>query len=80
MTSPHEPVQQPGVPIQPVPTMFHVAQARVGDGVELGVLVQFSTPIGVAAYFLDPEAASKLGARLSEAAGASKSGLHLPGQ
>jgi hypothetical protein len=73
--------QQPppqSVPVSPVPTVILTQQVMGPDGA-VKVLMQFSTPVGVGAYFFDPEAAINVGEQLKRAGQAAKAGLFLPG-
>jgi hypothetical protein len=68
--------QQPLAP-QPVPTQVRVAQV---PGPPAMVVLQVITPVGVATYFLDADAAIQIGQTLRQCGKASKSGLVLPSE
>jgi hypothetical protein len=72
-----QPVEQPQMPVGPVPTMVNVAQAMAGDGQQL-VMLTVSTPVGSAVYFLDGAAAVQIGNALCHAGKASAANLVLP--
>jgi len=62
----------PEVPLGPVPTacMVGVMQGKV--------LLQMHTPMGVAVYFLEAEAARTIGQGLAEAAAKAGTGIIVP--
>jgi hypothetical protein len=70
--------QPPALAPQPVPTQVFVGQIRTPQGAL--VVLQVATPVGVAVYFLDPEAAIRIGQMLRQCGKASKAGIVLPSE
>jgi hypothetical protein len=70
--------QSQTVPLQPVPTLVTVGQCQNAQGTM--VILQMATPVGLAVYFLTPDAAIQVGQTLRQCGKASKSGLVLPGE
>lgn len=70
--------QPPGLAAQPVPTQVVVGQLQAPQGSM--VVLQVATPVGIAVYFLDPDAAIQIGQTLRQCGKASKAGLVLPGE
>lgn len=75
---PAENGQRPTVPLTPVPTQLTVGQCQSPQGGM--VVLQVATPVGVAIYFLGPDAAIQVGQTLRQCGKASKAGLVLPGE
>ncbi len=68
--------QPPAIPAQPVPTQILIAQVRSPQGAL--VVLQAVTPVGVAVYFLDADAAIRVGGMLTHFGTAAKAGIILP--
>jgi len=73
----HAPQPPMQLPYQPVPTGFHLLQGDVNG--QAAVVMQIQSPVGVLGFFLDAEAALKLGGDLQRLGAAAKAGLILPG-
>lgn len=61
----------------PVPMSANLNQFRAPDG-SIGVVMEISTPVGVAVYFLTPEGAKGIGEQLVAMGTAGAAGLVVP--
>lgn len=74
---PAGPAPQQAIPVAPVATQLTVGQALGPDGRPL-VVLQVTTPVGLACYFLDADCAVAVGGHLQHAGRVAKAGLILP--
>lgn len=72
-----QPQPQPQIQPQPLPTVIGVTQAPAADGSTF-VVLQFQTALGVHVFFLDAEAACRVGGQIRQAGRTARVGLTLP--
>ena len=78
-TPPKKVQEQPlaGIPYSPVPTAVAVGIAESISSGGKHVVLQVSTPLGIAVYFLDAEAAESIGNEIVEQSKLARSSLDL---